>query len=157
MGGYTQHPNQMGLNPQQGMYPYVNNSYSRVPCGGFGLNVNQHSFNQSTHNPFTQTKLPFLATFELIDLSKLTNDPIQHHFSWPPIHVKIPTDIPKFDGKTKEEPANPITTYHLWCLSNFFWMIPSSCGYSLELLLGTWPCDSLNYQLPPFFISNHLQ
>ena len=39
---------------------------------------------------------------------------------WPPVTVKIPTDIPKFDGKTGEDPANHITTYHLWCVSNSF-------------------------------------
>ena len=53
-------------------------------------------------------------------MSKLTNDPIRHHFAWPPVLVKIPTDIPKFDGKTGEDPANHITTYHLWCVSNSF-------------------------------------
>ena len=48
MGRYTQFPYQMGQNPQQGMYPYVNNSYSGMPYGGSGLNVNQYPFNQST-------------------------------------------------------------------------------------------------------------
>ena len=81
MGGYAQYPHQMGLNPQQGMYPYVNNSYFRIPYGGSSLNVNQYPFNQSIQNLFTPTKLPFLATLELPDLSKLTNDPIQHHFA----------------------------------------------------------------------------
>ena len=120
MGGYTQYPNQMGPNRQQGMYPYVNNSYSGMPYGCFGLNVNQYPFNQSTQNPFALNKLPFLATLELQDLSKLMNNPIQHHFAWPPVPVKIPTDIPKFDGKTGEDLANHITTYHLWCVSNYF-------------------------------------
>lgn len=81
MGGYAQYPNQMGPNPQQGMYPYANNPYSGMPYGGSGMNVNQYPFNQSTQNPFAPTKLPFLATLELLDLSKLTNDPIRHHFS----------------------------------------------------------------------------
>jgi hypothetical protein len=40
MGGYIQFPNQMGQNPQQGMYPYVNNPYSKMPYGGSGLNAN---------------------------------------------------------------------------------------------------------------------
>ena len=78
-------------------------------------------------------KLPFLATLKLLDLSKLTNDPSKHHFAWPPVPVKIPTDIPKFDGKTREDPANHITTYHLWCVSNSFlddsiklWLFPKT-------------------------------
>ena len=48
IGGSAQYPNQMRRNPQQGMYPYVNNSYSGMPYGGSGLNVNQYPFNQST-------------------------------------------------------------------------------------------------------------
>jgi hypothetical protein len=88
--------------------------------GGSRMNVNQYPFNQSTLNLFSLTKLPFLATLELPDLSKLMNDPIWHHFAWSPVPVKIPTDIPKFDGKIGEDPANHITTYHLWCVSNYF-------------------------------------
>ena len=108
------------MNPQQGMYSYVNKSYLRRPYGGSRLNVNQYMFNQLTQNPFTLTKLPFLATLELPYLSKVTNDPIRHYFSRLPIPIKIPTNIPKFDGKTGEDPANHITTYHLWCVSNSF-------------------------------------
>lgn len=120
MGGYVQYPNQLGMNPQQGMYPHANNSYSRMPYGDSGLNVNQYPFNQSIQNLFALTKLPFLAYLELQYLSKLTNDPIQHHFSWPPVPIKIPTDIPKFDRKTGEDLAKHITTCHLWCVSNSF-------------------------------------
>jgi hypothetical protein len=118
MGGYAQFPNQMGQNPQQGMYPYVKNTYNRMPYGGSSLNANQYPFNQPTQNPFTPTKLPFLATLELPNLSKFTNDPIRLYFAWPPVPVKIPIDIMKFDGKIGEDPANHITTYHLWCVSN---------------------------------------
>ena len=75
MGGYAQFPNQMGQNSQQGMYLYVNNPYSGMVYGGYGVNANQYPFNQPTQNPFTQTKLLFLETLELPDLSKLTNDP----------------------------------------------------------------------------------
>ena len=102
------------------MYQYVNQTYSGMPCGGYGLYTNQYPYNQTTQNLFTPTKLPFLSTLEYPYLSKLTNDPIRHHFAWPPVLVKIPTDIPKFDGKTGEDPANHITTYHLWCVSNSF-------------------------------------
>ena len=84
------------------------------------MHSTHYPYPQNTQNPFAPTKLPFLATLELPDLSKLTNDPIQHHPAWPPVPVKIPTDIPKFDGKTGEDPANHITTYHLWCVSNSF-------------------------------------
>ena len=53
-------------------------------------------------------------------MSKLTNDPIRNYFAWPLVPIKIPTDIPKFDGKTREDPTNHISTYHLWCVSNSF-------------------------------------
>ena len=113
MGGYVQYPYLMALNPYRGMYPYATNQYPGMPYGGSGLNVNQKKKNQSTQNPFSPSKLPFSATLELPNLSKLTNHPIRHHFAWPPFPVKIPTDIPKFDGKTREDPANNITTYHM--------------------------------------------
>ena len=120
MGGYAQYPNPMVSNPHQGVYPYVNNPYPRMPYGGSWMNVNQQPFTQSTQNPFSLSKLPFLDTLEFLNLSKLTNDPIQNHFTWPLVPMKIPTDIPKFDGKTGEDPTNHITTYHLWCVSNSF-------------------------------------
>ena len=71
----------MDLNPHKGMYPYVTNPYLGMAYGGSGMNVNLNIFTQSTYNPFAQTKFPFIATLEFPDLSKLTNDPIRHHFS----------------------------------------------------------------------------
>lgn len=113
------------------MYQQANQFYSEIPHGGSGLYGNQYPYNQNTQNPFAPTKLPFLATLELPDLSKLTNNPIRHHFAWPSVPVKIPIDIPKFDGKNREDAANHITTYHLWCISNSFlddliklWLFP---------------------------------
>jgi hypothetical protein len=84
------------------------------------MNVNQNLFTQSTQSPFAPSKLPFLATLELHDLSKLRNDLIWHHFSWPLVPMKIPTDISKFYGKIGEDPANHITTYYIWFVSNSF-------------------------------------
>lgn len=110
----------MGQNTQQRMYPYANQTYSEMPYGGSRLYANQYPYNQPTQNLFTPTKLPFLVTLELLDLSKLTNNPIRYHFAWHPILVKILTDILKFDGKTGEDPANHITTFHLWCVFNSF-------------------------------------
>jgi hypothetical protein len=46
------------------------------------------------------------------------NDPILHDLTWPNIPTKLPRDIPKFEGKTGEDPANHIMTFHLWCYSN---------------------------------------
>ena len=32
--------------------------------------------------------------------------------------IKMPSDIPKFEGKAGECPQNHIMTFHLWCSSN---------------------------------------
>ena len=40
------------------------------------------------------TQLLFLATLELPDVSKLTNDPILHNPYWPPVPTTIPGDCP---------------------------------------------------------------
>ena len=63
-------------------------------------------------------QLPFLATLDLPDFSKLINDPIQHNPSWLPIPVKLPSNIPKFDGMQGDDPKNHVMTFHLWCSSN---------------------------------------
>lgn len=33
--------------------------------------------------------------------------------------AKLPFDIPKFEGNPGENPSTHITTYHLWCSSNY--------------------------------------
>jgi len=73
--------------------------------------------------------LPFLATLDIPELYKLTNDPIYHNLQWLPIPHQIPTDIPKFDGKQGEDLGTHITTYHLWSVSNSMvydsvWLLP---------------------------------
>ena len=35
----------------------------------------------------------------------------------PPVPTKLPSDIPKFEGKFGEDPGAHITTFHLWCSS----------------------------------------
>ena len=62
--------------------------------------------------------LPFLETLNFLDLSKLTNDPIRYSSSWPPVPTKLPSNILKFEGKTGEDLADHVTTFHLWCSSN---------------------------------------
>ena len=70
------------------------------------------------HYPQVNRQLPFLATLDIPDLSRLTNDPIHHSSVWPAILAKLPSDIPKFDGKSGEDPNNHVMTFHLWCSSN---------------------------------------
>ena len=49
---------------------------------------------------------------------KASNNPIRHNLSWPSILVKLPSDIPKFDGNQGDDPKNHVMTFHLWCSLN---------------------------------------
>jgi hypothetical protein len=63
-------------------------------------------------------QLVFLATLDLPDLSRILNDPIFHSSYWSVIPAKLPFDIPKFDGRSGENPNNHVMKFHLWCSSN---------------------------------------
>ena len=63
-------------------------------------------------------RLPFLATLNLPDLTKLMNDPIQYNLAWPPVPTKLTSDIPKFEGKSGKDPGDHVTTFNVWCSSN---------------------------------------
>jgi hypothetical protein len=65
-----------------------------------------------------QPRLPFLATLNLPYFSRLMNDPVHHDPSWLPIPTNIPSNIPKFEGKTSEDPSDHVTTFRIWCSSN---------------------------------------
>jgi hypothetical protein len=73
---------------------------------------------QSHQYPQVNRQLPFLATLDLPDLSRILNDPIRHSPQWPAVPTKLPSDIPKFDGKAGEDPNNHVMNFHLWCSSN---------------------------------------
>jgi hypothetical protein len=97
---YGQNPPLWGKNPyQQGWNP-------------------QFGSPQRPYMPFNP-QFPFLATLELPDVSRLTNDPILHSPYWPPVPTKIPSDCPKFEGKAKEDPQAHVMTYHLMVLLQF--------------------------------------
>jgi hypothetical protein len=70
------------------------------------------------YHPQVNQYLSFLATLDLPNLSRITNDPILHSLFWPVIPAKLPSDIPKFDGKFGEDPNNHFMTFHLWCSSS---------------------------------------
>ena len=101
------------------------NPYGQNPLGKnqWGQSYAQPGWNIGTGPyrgpgmPFNP-QLPFLATLELSDVSKLTNDPILHNSYWPPVPTKVPSHCPKFEGKAGEDPQTHVMTYHLWCSSN---------------------------------------
>ena len=46
------------------------------------------------------------------------NDLVSHNLAWPVVPNKLPSDIPKFEGKASEHPSEHVTTFNLWCSSN---------------------------------------
>jgi hypothetical protein len=69
-------------------------------------------------NPTPNLPMPYLASLNIPDLTKLMNDLILHDPTCPNMPTKLSSDIPKFEGKPGEDPANYVMTFHLWCSSN---------------------------------------
>jgi hypothetical protein len=69
-------------------------------------------------NPAPTPPIPYLAYLNIHDLSKFTNGPILHDPTWPNMPTKLPSDIPKFEGKLGNGPANHVMTFHLLFSSN---------------------------------------
>ena len=46
------------------------------------------------------------------------NDHVRHKPTWPPIPIKLPLDFPKFEGNTREDIGDHVTTFILWCSSH---------------------------------------
>jgi hypothetical protein len=69
-------------------------------------------------SPPPNTPIPYLASLNIPDLTKLKNDPICHDATWPIMLTKFPSNIPKFEGKLEEHPTNHVMIFHLWFSSN---------------------------------------
>jgi hypothetical protein len=76
------------------------------------------SHTMARNNPPKNLPMPYLASINIPDLTKLTNDPILHDPTWPNMPTKLPSDIPKFEGKPGDDPTNHVMTFHLWCSLN---------------------------------------
>ena len=86
--------------------------------GGYGNQTYvNHNYQGVVHRP-NYFRLPFLTTLNLPDLSRLMNDHVAHDLSWPAVPTKLPSDIPKFEGKPGEDLRKHVTIFHLWCSSN---------------------------------------
>jgi hypothetical protein len=105
----------LNINPPQlnlsGLYNYLQTAYG--PTG-----IPTRLPPQNYQFPQVNIQFPFLATLDLPDLSRILNDPILHSPYWPVIPAKLPSDIPKFDNQSREDPNNHVMTFHLWCSSN---------------------------------------
>jgi hypothetical protein len=109
------------------LHTFMNQSgrgyYPTRQVNGVYQNPSWHAIsqNQSLPGAWSHTsspQLPFLATLNFPNLSKLMNDPVCHDPSWPPIPTKLPHDIMNFEGKNGEDLGDHVTTFHLWCSSN---------------------------------------
>ena len=98
-------------NPQAQFQPFPGTNVSGINAYRGGSNPYHFQQNWNSVQP---PKIPFLATLNLLDLSKLISDPIRHSPTWPPISTKLPSDIPKFKGKVNEDPNTHVMTFHLW-------------------------------------------
>ena len=101
---------QPGINQVQQPYKGQNapnyqqfGGFSGQPQQTFGLTRVEFHY-QYYNYPQPNWKLPFFSKFELPNLSNLIQDPIQHDLFWSTIPVKLPSNIPKFDGKQGEYP-----------------------------------------------------
>ena len=54
-----------------------------------------------------------MVGLNILDLYKLINEPIYHDPSWPNMLDKIPSKIPKFEGKHEYDPKNHFMSFHL--------------------------------------------
>ena len=102
-------------NLQMQFQPFPRTSIPSINAYGGGSNPYHFQQNQNMVQP---PKILFLATLNFPDLSKLINDPIRHSLAQPPIPTKLPSNIPKFEGKVNANPNTHIMTFHLWCSSN---------------------------------------
>jgi len=98
---------------------FVSGNPSLSFSGNSGFNVNQ-IIGPNTNNlgDFSQFRLPFMAMLNLPDFMNITNDLVQHLLDWPSVPSMLPSDIPKFEGKSGEDPTYHVMTFHLWCSSN---------------------------------------
>jgi hypothetical protein len=59
-------------------------------------------------NSRLQLRLPFLETLNLQDLLKIINGPVCHYPNFPMFPNKLPSNIPKFEGKYGEDPGDHV-------------------------------------------------
>ena len=89
------------------------------PAFTFGNQGTSPSTSQArTFQSPVRPKIIFLATLNLPYLSKLMNYPLKHDATRPLVPTKLPSNIPKFEGKVGEKLGDHITTFQLWCSSN---------------------------------------
>ena len=51
-------------------------------------------------------------------MTMLTNNMVMRYPKHPAILIKLPSNIPDFEGNFGEEPASHVMAFHRWCLLN---------------------------------------
>jgi hypothetical protein len=105
-------PNPPYMNPPGGGPYNVGQGHGVYQNPSWPLNPQAQSFS-GCWGQMSQPHLPFLATLNLPDLSKLMNDLVIHDPTWSLIPTKLPSNIPKFEGKNGEDPGDHVTAFHL--------------------------------------------
>ena len=93
------------------MPPYTGQTGEGHYGQGHGGSGNQTYVNQNyqgaVHRP-NHPRLPFLTTLNLLELSRLTNDPVAHDPAWSAIPTKLLSDIPN-SRENRENMLLPFT------------------------------------------------
>jgi hypothetical protein len=64
------------------------------------------------------TSNPFSGHAESSIFIEVMNSHMSHDPSCPPVPNELPSNIPKFEGKTGEDRGDHVTTFHLWFSSD---------------------------------------
>jgi hypothetical protein len=110
-------PNQPLMNQFGGGFYNPRQSHGAYQDPGWVV-ITQHQYFLGAWGKMPQPHLPFLATLNFPDLSRLMNDPVRHDPTWPLVPAKLPSDILKFKGKNSEDPSDHVTTFHVCFSSN---------------------------------------
>ena len=108
----------MPFNNGLGPIPSIFLGQQNMPGGNIMLaGMSNYNFQQNM-NLFQTSRILFLTTLNLLQLTKLTNDSVRHLPHFPTVLTKLPSNIPKFKGRAREYPSNHFMTFHLLCSSN---------------------------------------
>jgi hypothetical protein len=155
-----------------------NNSPTSPPPQGGGTQPSSQGTNSQPSSQGTSSQphhtmvgtppsMPYLASLNIPDLTKLMNDPILHDPTWPNMPTKLPSDIPKFEGKPEKTQLITSCLFTCGVLPIALWKILFTYDCSKEHSLvplpnGMWmknlgPTQPLSHWKRPFYPSSNSQ
>ena len=78
--------------------------------GNIGAGTSSHQIPQ--YQSLARPRLTLMETLNFPDLLKLMNNPMHHNPAWSSVPIKLYFGIPKFEGKTGEDPSDHVTMFH---------------------------------------------